>query len=1378
MAENKIRKQIAAALVLTILSSTIPLYALAAGEDLPQAPVETVISQPNAGAAAAPAETAPATEEPAGPEIQLPSGSEASEPAVQTAPPDGALITVEDRVQEAEKSAIQEEAEEKAAEAETVTLASGMETTPEGEPTRDENGYITSTYGYPLKGDPYAGDGIEILSYNGANLYNLSASIPYTRQQIVSSGRSRFYTMSDKTFFGEWDAVGEKWKISGKLDYDNYPGLADVESSVKKGDYESAKMAYYTYYLLRERNGYRIKDTSTAAKDIITADLLCKNYMYNANSGMTPLLLAYVDGTPKELECDVTETVDKYKGIRQELTFLITATDKDGGLAEFASKEAGANGPTLTVNVNGTSIEIPALADTYITAGGDSGKKHGTEEILLARESAVNESKLVNSQTARTYIKFDVSNLKSSDTVTGAALNLYGSNSASDKKKEFVVFYSDDSNWEEGNKTWSNTSASTIFSYDQLESWSWTGPGTRQSDWGSRYMEELLRFNTWIDKLVKVYNATGDEKYAYTALRQLMDFLNVTGMHGRYLKDLDIAVRAQVLPHYIMQLLESEYMTPDIFAGLMKYMWIEGNEFLEFCTTGSNWGSSERMGHYAVALNFQEFKDVGRWFSDLKTKYAKIMDWILQDDGSSYELALGYTDYTLDTFLGSIKMWETTGIKGENPFTPEVERGIQTLAQYMMYCSMPGFIDNQEGDGYSFRSGYIPKRLYYVGDKFGDPYLLFGGTDRAEGDTPPVTSVCYNGEGKKVIMRTDWSNKANYLYSSVEGGVGNHAHQDDNNLIVSAYGQYLLVDPLYGSYSGGDSVNWLKSAKGHNVVEVNGGGQTTGSARGTIPRWETNTAYDFAEMRSAATRNASNYTRKVLFVKPGFWLVSDYLVPTSGANTNTYSQYWHYLPEADTSMDPETKTSVVNTNGVNLLVAPVAPEKFTQAVIKDDGWFSEGQGSFSRSDYTVYETKTDGNCVMDTILYPSEIGQEKDIVTEPMTVAGLEENTYSAYEFYVTDKKSKDTQRYQYFVRHSGGVQTGAVGSHATDASMLFAELDKNGNTISVIAQDASYVKNMESGQTIFHSDTAVKEISIDWDGEYCSLNGSQLSTEVLTKNNFYFYNQGKNFKKVSVNDSEVKPSATAHYLYFGGKPDDSGAVEPTSAPTPTKKPVHGGGVSGGGGGGPSVSSTPKPSTEPSAEPTDRPGESSKPELTSGMKQELEGHWAKAEIESLYDRGIVHGVSEDSLGLNQEVTRAEFITLMVRALDVEPAEYKGSFADVRSGDWYADYLQAAYDKGLLNGVDGNALPEAAITREEMAKILSAAAETAGLDMGQSNLDQFQDADQISGWAAEGIEKAVSSGLMNGMPDGTFAPKQNTKRDEAFVVVYRLLEKKK
>lgn len=1382
MAENKMRRRIATTLILTMLSSAFPFYVSAADEILPQTSTEMVMTQESQGGSeSVPVESEMLTEViPEADETKLEAGLTDIAPELLLPSEPENIVPLEERIQETEKETILKETLEKTGELEVIDLASGMETTPEGEPTRDENGYIISTYGYPLKGDPYTGDGLEILSYNGGDQYNLSSTTPWTREQFVKAGIARFYTMSDKTFFGEWNDAEQKWEIAGKLDYENYPGLADVETSVKKGDYESAKMAFYTYYLLRERNGYRIKNTSTAQKDRITADLLCKNYMYNANSGMTPLLLGYVDGTPKLLECDVTETLDKYKGIRQELTFLITATDKDGGLVEFTSKEATEHAPTLTVNLNGTSIEIPATADTYITAGSASGQVHGAEEILLARESAINDPKLVNHQTARTYIKFDVSALKSSDTITGASLNLYGKNSVSDKKKEFVVFYADDSNWTEQEKSWTNkTSASTIFSYDQLESWSWTGPGTRQVDWGSRYMEELLRFNTWIDKLVKVYNVTGDEKYAYTALRQLMDFLNVTGMHGRYLKDLDIAVRAQILPHYVMQLLESKYMTPDIFTGIMKYMWIEGNEFLEFCTVASNWGSSERMGHYAVALNFQEFKDVNRWFADLKTKYAKIMDWILQDDGSSYELALGYTDYTLETFLGSIKMWETTGIKGENPFTPEVEEGILTLAQYMMNCSMPGFIDNQEGDGYSFRSGYIPTRLYYIGDKFNDPHLLFGGTEGKEGEQPPYTSVCYNGQGKKVIMRSSWDKKANYLYSSVEGGVGNHAHQDDNNLIVSAYGQYLLVDPLYGSYSGGDSVNWLKSTKGHNVIEVNGDeqstdGQSTGSARGTIPRWETNEAYDFAEMRSVATKNASSYTRKVLFVKPGFWLVSDYLIPTSGSS-NTYSQYWHYLPEADTAMDSETKTSIINTNGVNLLVTPVAPEKLTQAVIKNDGWFSEGQGSFSRSDYTVYETKTEGNCVMDTILYPSDIGQEKDIVSEPIMVEGLEKNSYSAYEFYVTDKKSKETQRYQYFIRHGSGMQTGTVGSHATDANMLFAELDKNGNTVDIIAQDATYVINKESNQTIFRSDSPIEEISLSWNGDYCDIDGSSLSSDKLEKNNFYFYNQGKNFNKISVNGGTVKPLKTVHYFYFGNKPDDSDEEKPVPTVTPTKKPSHGGGGSFGGGGSSGGNPT-KPTDTPTAKPTEKPGETTKPELSTGMKKELEGHWAKTEIESLYNRKIVTGISAESFGLNLEVTRAEFVTLILRALQAEPTEYRGCFADVNQDDWYANYMQAAYDMNLLNGADGNALPNAAITREEMAKILSAAAEKSGLEIGEADLTQFHDADQISNWAMEGISNVVFNKLMNGMPDGTFAPKQNTRRDEAFVVVYRLLEK--
>lgn len=63
-----------------------------------------------------------------------------------------------------------------------------------------------------------------------------------------------------------------------------------------------------------------------------------------------------------------------------------------------------------------------------------------------------------------------------------------------------------------------------------------------------------------------------------------------------------------------MQLLGSEYMTAETFTYFMKYMWDEANDAKSFTTSG-NWGSSETLGLYTVAMNFPEFKDSGAWIS-------------------------------------------------------------------------------------------------------------------------------------------------------------------------------------------------------------------------------------------------------------------------------------------------------------------------------------------------------------------------------------------------------------------------------------------------------------------------------------------------------------------------------------------------------------------------------------------------------------------------------------------------------------------------------------------------------------------------------------------------------------------------------------------
>ncbi|MEG2670305.1 MAG: S-layer homology domain-containing protein, partial [Oscillospiraceae bacterium] len=308
--------------------------------------------------------------------------------------------------------------------------------------------------------------------------------------------------------------------------------------------------------------------------------------------------------------------------------------------------------------------------------------------------------------------------------------------------------------------------------------------------------------------------------------------------------------------------------------------------------------------------------------------------------------------------------------------------------------------------------------------------------------------------------------------------------------------------------------------------------------------------------------------------------------------------------------------------------------------------------------------------------------------------------------------------------------------------------------------------------ETIFKSESSVAEVSLKWSGDRCMLASSKLTDTDLKDKNAIVYNQSKNIKETLLNDVALPFKQTANYIYFGEKPGDTDPpiIKPT--PKPTDKPSHGGGGSSGGGGGglPLPTPTIKPivTPAPTVEPTHKMNES--------MKNELNGHWAEKEISSLYERGIISGVSDDSLGLSQTISRAEFITLVVRALKLNISNYKNEFSDVLSDDWFANYIQTGFDNGLISGFEGKANPNDFITREEMAKILSSAAKKANIKLGDADLSKFNDASEISEWAIKDIKKVVGGGLMNGTPEGKFSPKTNAKRDESFVVVYRLVEK--
>jgi len=177
---------------------------------------------------------------------------------------------------------------------------------------------------------------------------------------------------------------------------------------------------------------------------------------------------------------------------------------------------------------------------------------------------------------------------------------------------------------------------------------------------------------------------------------------------------------------------------------------------------------------------------------------------------------------------------------------------------------------------------------------------------------------------------------------------------------------------------------------------------------------------------------------------------------------------------------------------------------------------------------------------------------------------------------------------------------------------------------------------------------------------------------------------------------------------------------------------------------------------------------------------DLEGHWAKDDIYSLVDKGIIGGMTATEFKPEVKITRAQFAKLLIGALNIEvKKDAVLSFSDVPAGAWYHDCAAAAVSAGLITGYsDSIFAPDNNITREQMAVILSRALKmkSPAMEAGASTwqaIDKFADKEDISPWAREGIAAAISGGIVSGVSADTFAPKAFVTRAQAAVMVLRL-----
>ncbi|OME77628.1 hypothetical protein BK120_25470, partial [Paenibacillus sp. FSL A5-0031] len=181
---------------------------------------------------------------------------------------------------------------------------------------------------------------------------------------------------------------------------------------------------------------------------------------------------------------------------------------------------------------------------------------------------------------------------------------------------------------------------------------------------------------------------------------------------------------------------------------------------------------------------------------------------------------------------------------------------------------------------------------------------------------------------------------------------------------------------------------------------------------------------------------------------------------------------------------------------------------------------------------------------------------------------------------------------------------------------------------------------------------------------------------------------------------------------------------------------------------------------------------------------DVAAHWAKTSINDLASRLIINGSDEQRFLPDNEITRAEFTAIMIRALGLSSAAKSVSFTDISEKDWYHSAAQIAYSYGLVDGYsDGSFKPNEKITRQEAMVILSRAMKLADLYNKLGNVQQqnllhgFKDNTKIAAWARQAAALTIQFGVIGGY-NGELQPQKNITRAETATIIQRLLQKAK
>ena len=180
--------------------------------------------------------------------------------------------------------------------------------------------------------------------------------------------------------------------------------------------------------------------------------------------------------------------------------------------------------------------------------------------------------------------------------------------------------------------------------------------------------------------------------------------------------------------------------------------------------------------------------------------------------------------------------------------------------------------------------------------------------------------------------------------------------------------------------------------------------------------------------------------------------------------------------------------------------------------------------------------------------------------------------------------------------------------------------------------------------------------------------------------------------------------------------------------------------------------------------------------------------WAQNPTNVLASRLVLTTKSGTSIKGDEQITRSETATLLVRTLGVmADANGASPFFDMISSDGYYNAVMSAYKYQLILGLpDGTFMPDKKLTRAEAMTIMARAmrfmdgksvSSSSEMTLSEANsvLSKFTDAGTVDNWAKVDIAECVKAGVVNGDNHGRVNPKSYVTRAELIQLMYNLLD---